>query len=167
MISPTACGALFLLVLAPPRSPRRASWDPGGALVEPSWNLTSGPPRTTPEPIWAETQSLQLLGNNNSNKQICVGRTKVETTTAPQESNTQKKQAPAVLVENKHILGVKQRGASSPKPGAPISLPRRAARRSRCYAAGAPWRSGSICRPTPRRCLGGGSFPLNLAGVPM
>ena len=31
-------------MLAPPRSP-----------VEPSWNLISGPPRTTPEPIWAET----------------------------------------------------------------------------------------------------------------
>ena len=30
-------------------------WNPGGTLVKPLWNLTSGPPRTTPEPIWAET----------------------------------------------------------------------------------------------------------------
>ena len=71
VISPTACGAL--LVLAPPRSPCRTSWNPGGivvepwwnpggTLVEPSWNLASGPPQTTPEPIWAETQSFQLLG---------------------------------------------------------------------------------------------------------
>ena len=45
----------------PPRSPRkwwnpgRAAPDPaaladGGTLVKPSWNLTSGPPRTTPQP---------------------------------------------------------------------------------------------------------------------
>ena len=26
--------------------------------MEPSWNLTSGPLLTTPEPIWAETQKL-------------------------------------------------------------------------------------------------------------
>ena len=37
-------------------------WNLGGTLVDPSWNLTSGPPRTTLEPIWAETQSFQLLG---------------------------------------------------------------------------------------------------------
>ena len=37
-------------------------WNPGGTLVEPSWNLTSGPPRT-PEPIWVyRPQSFQLLG---------------------------------------------------------------------------------------------------------
>ena len=35
-------------------------WDPGGTLVEPSWNLTSGPPRT-PEPIWAETPKLSAV----------------------------------------------------------------------------------------------------------
>ena len=59
-------------MLAPPRSPRRTSWNrgllvepswnPGGTLVEPSWNLTSGPPRTTPEPIWAETPKLSAVG---------------------------------------------------------------------------------------------------------
>ena len=31
--------------------------------MEPSWNPTSGPPQTTPEPIWAyRPQSFQLLG---------------------------------------------------------------------------------------------------------
>ena len=30
--------------------------------MEPSWNLTSGPPRTTPEPIWAETPKLSAVG---------------------------------------------------------------------------------------------------------
>ena len=30
--------------------------------MEPSWNLTSGPPRTTPEPIWAETPKLSGVG---------------------------------------------------------------------------------------------------------
>ena len=70
MISPTACGAL--LVLAPPRSPRKTSCNPHG-LVEPWWNpgktlgerwgnLTPGPPRTTPEPIWAETPKLSAVG---------------------------------------------------------------------------------------------------------
>ena len=33
-------------------------WNPG----EPSWNLTSAPPRTTPEPIWAETPKLSADG---------------------------------------------------------------------------------------------------------
>ena len=37
-------------------------WKPGGTLVKPSWNLTSGPPRTTPEPIWAETPKLSAVG---------------------------------------------------------------------------------------------------------
>ena len=62
VISPTH--AVRFLVLAPPRSPRRTSWNPGGSLVEPSWNLTSGPPRTTPEPIWAETPKLSAVGEN-------------------------------------------------------------------------------------------------------
>ena len=62
----------------PPRTlaePRRTSWNPGGTLVEPwwnpggtlverSWNLTSGPPRTTPEPIWAETPKLSAVEEN-------------------------------------------------------------------------------------------------------
>ena len=34
----------------------------GGTLVEPWWNLTSGPPQTTPEPIWAETPKLAAVG---------------------------------------------------------------------------------------------------------
>ena len=41
VISPTACG---------------------GTLVEPSWNIASGPPQTTPEPIWAETPKLSAVG---------------------------------------------------------------------------------------------------------
>ena len=48
-----------------PRSPRRTSWNVGGTLVEPSWNLTSGPPRTTPEPIWAETPKLSAVGEKH------------------------------------------------------------------------------------------------------
>ena len=40
-------------------------------LVEPSWNpgrttLTSGPPRTTPEPIWAETPKLSAVGGKKT-----------------------------------------------------------------------------------------------------
>ena len=50
--------AVLFLVLAPPRSLRRTSCNPRGTLVEPWWNLTWGPPRTTPEPIWAETPKL-------------------------------------------------------------------------------------------------------------
>ena len=38
-------------VLALPRKPRRTSW-----------NLASGPPRTTPEPIWTETPKLSAVG---------------------------------------------------------------------------------------------------------
>ena len=30
--------------------------------MEPSWNLTSGLPRTTPEPIWAQTPKLSAVG---------------------------------------------------------------------------------------------------------
>ena len=45
--------------LAEPRATRvEPSWnlvEPGGTLVD---RLTSGPPRTTPEPIWAETPKL-------------------------------------------------------------------------------------------------------------
>ena len=47
-------------------------WNPGGGtllegtlvepLVEPWWNLSSGSPRTTPEPIWAETPKLSAVG---------------------------------------------------------------------------------------------------------
>ena len=36
-------------------------WNPGGTLVD-WWNLTSGPPRTTPKPIWAETPQLSAVG---------------------------------------------------------------------------------------------------------
>ena len=38
-----------------------ALMEAGGTLVEPWWNLTSGPPRTTPEPIWAETPKLSAV----------------------------------------------------------------------------------------------------------
>ena len=41
----------------PPRSPRRW-WNPGGTLVEPYLRA----PRTTPEPIWAETPKLSAVG---------------------------------------------------------------------------------------------------------
>ena len=44
VISPTACGALFSARTTP---------QPSQNLVEPSWNLTSGPPRTTPEQLSA------------------------------------------------------------------------------------------------------------------
>ena len=37
-------------------------WNPRGTLVEPSWNLPAGPPRTIPEPIWAETPKLSAVG---------------------------------------------------------------------------------------------------------
>ena len=44
-------------------------WNPGGTLVKPWWNpggtwwnLSSGSPRTTPEPIWAETPKLSAVG---------------------------------------------------------------------------------------------------------
>ena len=42
--------------------PRGTLMDPGGTLVEPLCNLTSGPPQTTPEPIWAETPKLSAVG---------------------------------------------------------------------------------------------------------
>ena len=40
--------AVLLLLLAPPCSPRRTSWNPRGTLVEPSWN----PGRILVEPWW-------------------------------------------------------------------------------------------------------------------
>ena len=43
-------------------------WNPGGTLVEPSWNLTSVLPRTTPEPIWAETPKLAAVGEKKHSK---------------------------------------------------------------------------------------------------
>ena len=43
-------------------------WNPGGTLVEPWWNLTSGPPRTTPEPIWAETPKLPAVGEKERDR---------------------------------------------------------------------------------------------------
>ena len=75
VISPTACGALFSARATPQQILVERSWNPGGTLVEPSWNLTSGPPRTTPQPIWAETQSFQLLGKNNKReaRTSCAG----------------------------------------------------------------------------------------------
>ena len=52
----------------PPQTtpPLQNWWNPAGTLVEPlvepCFNLISGSARTTPEPIWAETPSFQLLG---------------------------------------------------------------------------------------------------------
>ena len=47
-------------------------WNPGGTLVkplvEPWWNLSSGSPRTTPEPIWAETPKLSAAGEKRKGK---------------------------------------------------------------------------------------------------
>ena len=60
-------------MLAPPRSPHRTSWNPGGTLVEPSWNLTSGPPQTTPEPIWAETTKLSAVGKKKRTRMVRFG----------------------------------------------------------------------------------------------
>ena len=37
--------------------------------MEPSWNLTSGPPRTTPEPTCAETPKISADGEKRPNKQ--------------------------------------------------------------------------------------------------
>ena len=64
VISPTACGALFSTRTTP---------QPSQNLVEPSWNLTSGPPRTTPEPIWAETPKLSAVGEQRKNVQSRSG----------------------------------------------------------------------------------------------
>ena len=64
MISPTACGALFSARTTP---------HPSQNLVEPwwnSWNLTPGPPRTTPEPIWAETPKLSAGGKKKKASQV-------------------------------------------------------------------------------------------------
>ena len=36
--------------------------------MQPSWNLTSAPPQTTPEPIWAETPKLSAVGEKTLNK---------------------------------------------------------------------------------------------------
>ena len=59
VISPTACGALFSARTTPEPSQNLVEpwWNPGGTLP------TSGPPRTTPEPIWAETPKLSAVGD--------------------------------------------------------------------------------------------------------
>ena len=36
--------------------------------MEPSWNLTFGPPRSTPEPIWAETPKISAVGENRKER---------------------------------------------------------------------------------------------------
>ena len=54
--------------LKPPTTPQPSQnlvelwWNPGGTL----WSLTSGPPRTTLEPIWAETPKLSAVGENKT-----------------------------------------------------------------------------------------------------
>ena len=40
--------------------------------VEPSWNLTSRPPRTTPEPTWAETLKLSAVGGKKKKHKVGV-----------------------------------------------------------------------------------------------
>ena len=59
MISPTACGCSFFTP-QPLQNPVEPLWKSRGTLV--LWNLASGPPRTTPEPIWAETPKLSAVG---------------------------------------------------------------------------------------------------------
>ena len=51
-------------LVEPWRNPREPSSNPQPSkkLVEPWWNLSSGSPRTTPEPIWAETPKLSAVG---------------------------------------------------------------------------------------------------------
>ena len=68
-------GTLVEPYLKPPRTTPQPSqnlvepwWNLGGTLVEPSWNLTPGPPRTTPEPIWAETPKLSAVGEKRRKK---------------------------------------------------------------------------------------------------
>ena len=78
---------MLFLVLAPPRSPRRTSWNPRGTLVELSWNPGApwwNPGGTLVEPWWnpcrtlpqvrpgpprnlsgLRPQSFQLLGKKN------------------------------------------------------------------------------------------------------
>ena len=75
--------------------------EPGGTLVEPLWNLISGPPQTTPEPIWAETPKLSAVGK------------KKQTTNQPTNQPTsQRKQAsrdePSSQPTNKRAKQAKQ-----------------------------------------------------------
>ena len=96
VISPTARGALFnarLAALAEPRGTLvEPSWNPGG-LVEPTSNLTSGPPRTTPDPIWAETPKLSAVGEekNDAPKRDPKNQNK-QKTTHPNGTHNQNKQ---------------------------------------------------------------------------
>ena len=60
--SPT-CGALFSARTTPQPSVE-PSWNPRGTLLEPYL----GPPRTTPEPIWAETPKLSAVGGKNKKR---------------------------------------------------------------------------------------------------
>ena len=55
--------------------------------MEPSWNLTSGPPRTTPEPIWAETPKLSAVGE----KQLFPTRKKIQIKIKYKQRTTQNK----------------------------------------------------------------------------
>ena len=50
-------------------------WNPGGTLVEPFgtlWNLTSDPPRTTPELSGLRHQSFQLLGKKTGERRAPI-----------------------------------------------------------------------------------------------
>ena len=56
---------MLFLVLAPPRSPCRTSWNTGGTLVEPWWNPGGTLPQGRPGPprsLSGRPQSFQLLG---------------------------------------------------------------------------------------------------------
>ena len=89
VISPTAYGALFSARTTPQpwQNLGEPWWNPGGTLVAPWWNpsgtlvepwwnprgtFTSGPPRTTPEPICAETPKLAAVGGKNTTTQDSV-----------------------------------------------------------------------------------------------
>ena len=57
--------AVLFLVLAPPLAEPRKTLVK--TLVEPWWNLTPGPPRTTPQPIWAGlTPKLSAVGEQGN-----------------------------------------------------------------------------------------------------
>ena len=81
--------------------------------MEPSWNLTSGPPRTTPEPIWAETPKLSAVGEKPNKLR---NRTVSEPPSDHGSTNSFPKQVfpPGVQLDPLPILGPL---AQKPTPG--------------------------------------------------
>ena len=67
-------------------------WNSGGTLVEPSWNpswnLTSGPPRPTPEPIWAKTPKLSAQAGQAGQAGRQAGRQVRQASQARQSGQT-------------------------------------------------------------------------------